>query len=92
MQPPLECDLVVRRCSVKAYHDRAVAAGIPALTTAGIYPGTSNVMAAHIVSISRGEYDDNWKYKEPLPGELAYHQWYVWAVGKEQESCCCFKV
>jgi hypothetical protein len=55
-------------CSIKAYHDKAVAAGIPALTTAGIYPGTSNVMAAHIVSISRGEYDENWNYKQPAPG------------------------
>jgi hypothetical protein len=55
---------------VKAYHDQAVAAGIPALTTAGIYPGTSNVMAAHIVSISRGEYDESWNYKQPTPGEL----------------------
>jgi saccharopine dehydrogenase-like NADP-dependent oxidoreductase len=54
---------------VKAYHEQAVAAGIPALTTAGIYPGTSNVMAAHIVSISRGEYDDNWMYKTPTPGD-----------------------
>jgi hypothetical protein len=56
-------------CSIKAYHDQAVAAGIPALTTAGIYPGTSNVMAAHIVSISRGEYDESWNYKQPTPGE-----------------------
>jgi hypothetical protein len=55
-------------CSVKAYHDQAVAAGIPALTTAGIYPGTSNVMAAHIVSISRGEYDENWNYKDTPTG------------------------
>lgn len=58
-------------CSVKAYHDQAVAAGIPALTTAGIYPGTSNVMAAHIVSISRGEYDDNWNYRDTPAGEAA---------------------
>jgi hypothetical protein len=56
-------------CSIKAYHDAAVAAGIPALTTAGIYPGTSNVMAAHILSIARGEYDENFHYKEPAPGE-----------------------
>jgi len=54
--------------SVKAYHDQAVAAGIPALTTAGIYPGTSNVMAAHIVSISRGDYDENWKYRDNPTG------------------------
>jgi hypothetical protein len=36
---------------------------VPALTTAGIYPGTSNVMAAHIISIVRGEYDEEWRYK-----------------------------
>jgi hypothetical protein len=58
---------------VKAYHDQAVAAGIPALTTAGIYPGTSNVMAAHIVSISRGEYDENWNYRD-TPTGLCYNK------------------
>jgi hypothetical protein len=63
------CDDTHYSEGVKAYHDQAVAAGIPALTTAGIYPGTSNVMAAHIASISRGEYDENWKYKTPAPGE-----------------------
>jgi hypothetical protein len=63
------CDDTHYSEGVKAYHDQAVAAGIPALTTAGIYPGTSNVMAAHIASISRGEYDDNWNYKTPAPGE-----------------------
>jgi len=26
---------------------------VPAITTAGIYPGTSNVMAAHLVSLAR---------------------------------------
>ena len=26
---------------------------MPAITTAGIYPGTSNVMAAHLVSLAR---------------------------------------
>lgn len=54
---------------MKGYHDQAVAAGIPALTTAGIYPGTSNVMAAHIVSISRGEYDENWNYRDKPAGD-----------------------
>ncbi len=37
----------------KGYHEQAVAAGVPAITTAGIYPGTSNVMAAHLVSLAR---------------------------------------
>ncbi|WIA20028.1 hypothetical protein OEZ86_013684 [Tetradesmus obliquus] len=63
------CDDTHYSQGIKGYHDQAVAAGIPALTTAGIYPGTSNVMAAHIVSISRGEYDENWNYKQPAAGE-----------------------
>ena len=37
----------------KTYHEQAKAAGVPAITTAGIYPGTSNVMAAHLVSLAR---------------------------------------
>lgn len=37
----------------KGYHEQAKAAGVPAITTAGIYPGTSNVMAAHLVSLAR---------------------------------------
>lgn len=77
-------------CRVKAYHDQAVAAGIPALTTAGIYPGTSNVMAAHIVSISRGEYDENWNYREQPTGgwgrataeEEAFHVGQYWFSGE----------
>eukprot|EP00850_Spirogloea_muscicola_P023939 SM000409S15240 [mRNA] locus=s409:30605:33042:- [translate_table: standard] len=37
----------------KALHSRAVAAGVPAITTAGIYPGTSNIMAAELVRLAR---------------------------------------
>jgi hypothetical protein len=29
---------------------------------AGIYPGVSNVMAAHMISIARREYTANWSY------------------------------
>jgi hypothetical protein len=46
----------------KQYHAKAKAAGVPAVTSAGIYPGTSNVMAAHMVSIARREYDSEWNY------------------------------
>lgn len=63
------CDDTTYSERVKSYHSAAVAAGVPALTTAGIYPGTSNVMAAHIIAISRGEYDEDWRYKQPAPGE-----------------------
>ena len=39
------------------YHEKARAAGVPAITSGGIYPGVSNVMAAHMVSTARREYD-----------------------------------
>ena len=29
--------------------------------SAGIYPGVSNLMAAHMVSIARREYDASWR-------------------------------
>lgn len=51
-----------------AYMEKAKAAGVPAIVSGGIYPGTSNVMAAHIISIARAEYDDNWNYRTPAPG------------------------
>jgi hypothetical protein len=31
----------------KAYHEEAKAQGVPAITTAGIYPGVSNGIASH---------------------------------------------
>ena len=36
---------------------------MPALTTAGIYPGTSNVMAAHIIATVKGEYDEEGRHR-----------------------------
>jgi len=39
------------------YHKKAQEAGVPAITSGGIYPGVSNVMAAHMVSTARREYD-----------------------------------
>ncbi|KAL6870648.1 hypothetical protein ACP4OV_014496 [Aristida adscensionis] len=39
----------------KSFHEQAKAAGIPAITTAGIYPGVSNVMAAELVHAARSE-------------------------------------
>ena len=49
------------------YAAAASAAGVPAIIGGGIYPGCSNVMAAHIISISRKEYDDDWQYMD-TPG------------------------
>ncbi|KAL6745899.1 Saccharopine dehydrogenase [Haematococcus lacustris] len=54
----------------KALYGKAAAdAGVPAIISAGIYPGTSNVMAAHIISIAKGEYDENWQYRTPEAGQ-----------------------
>lgn len=41
--------------SARALHDKARAAGVPALTTTGIYPGVSNLMAAELVRLARDE-------------------------------------
>lgn len=38
---------------------------MPAITTAGIYPGVSNLMAAHMVSVARWEYDERFAYRQP---------------------------
>ncbi|GMH35711.1 hypothetical protein BSKO_03579 [Bryopsis sp. KO-2023] len=58
------CDDTGYAQRAKTFHEQAVSAGIPAITTAGIYPGISNLMAAHIVSTSREEYDENGLHKE----------------------------
>ncbi|CAK0739628.1 hypothetical protein CVIRNUC_001182 [Coccomyxa viridis] len=56
------CDDTEHSQRLRAYSDQAKAAGVPAITTAGIYPGTSNVMAAHMISIARREYAADWSY------------------------------
>eukprot|EP00892_Ulva_mutabilis_P008194 jgi/Ulvmu1/5747/UM025_0001.1 len=53
----------------KGLHDQAVQAGVPCITTAGIYPGVSNVMAAHMCSLARKEYDAEMRYRVPENGE-----------------------
>eukprot|EP00959_Pyramimonas_sp_CCMP1952_P168923 3528794-Pyramimonas_sp.AAC.1 len=37
----------------KTLHEKAKAAGVPAITTTGIYPGISNVMAAEMIAVSQ---------------------------------------
>ncbi|CAD7702629.1 unnamed protein product [Ostreobium quekettii] len=52
-------------CRAKALHADAAAAGVPAIITCGIYPGVSNVIAAHIAARSLGEADKDGNYTEP---------------------------
>ena len=44
------------------YHEKARSAGVPAITSGGIYPGVSNIMAAHMVSTARREYDTDGQF------------------------------
>ena len=50
------CDDTAYSQRAKQLHAKAAAAGVPAITSAGIYPGVSNVMAAHLIAIGRKEY------------------------------------
>ncbi|KAL6642218.1 hypothetical protein ACP70R_020399 [Stipagrostis hirtigluma subsp. patula] len=49
------CDDTDYSWRAKSFHEQAKAAGVPAITTAGIYPGVSNVMAAELVRAARSE-------------------------------------
>lgn len=62
----------VARRSKDKYAEAAKSAGVPAIISGGIYPGVSNVMAAHIISIARKEYDEEWQYRQPQPGECVH--------------------
>ena len=56
------CDDTEYSQRAKLLHSKAQAAGVPAITTGGIYPGVSNVMAAHMISMARKEYDEHFQY------------------------------
>ncbi|XP_037433629.1 uncharacterized protein LOC119300846 [Triticum dicoccoides] len=49
------CDGVDYSWRAKSFHEQARASGVPALITAGISPGVSNVMAAELVRTAKGE-------------------------------------
>ncbi|KAJ4724348.1 Saccharopine dehydrogenase [Melia azedarach] len=49
------CDDSSYALRAKSFKDRAIAANIPAITTGGIYPGVSNVMAAELVRDAKSE-------------------------------------
>ncbi|XP_059430403.1 uncharacterized protein LOC132164012 isoform X1 [Corylus avellana] len=49
------CDDTTYAWRAKSFKSSAVAANVPAITTGGIYPGVSNVMAAELVRVSRNE-------------------------------------
>ncbi|GAB4856008.1 hypothetical protein Ancab_024647 [Ancistrocladus abbreviatus] len=49
------CDDTTYAWRAKSFCETAAAANIPAITTGGIYPGVSNVMAAELVRVARDE-------------------------------------
>ncbi|XP_056169420.1 uncharacterized protein LOC115677350 isoform X2 [Syzygium oleosum] len=49
------CDDTHYSLLAKSFNDKAAAANIPAITTGGIYPGVSNVMAAELVRAAKDE-------------------------------------
>ncbi|KAL3828216.1 hypothetical protein ACJIZ3_017018 [Penstemon smallii] len=49
------CDDTNYSWNIKSYMKKAVDANIPAITTGGIYPGVSNVMAAELVRAAKSE-------------------------------------
>lgn len=61
------CDDADYSQRAKALHSKAKGAGVPCITTAGIYPGVSNVMAAHMISVARQEYNEDGSYREGEP-------------------------
>lgn len=46
-------------CRAKEYDVKAKEAGIPAIITTGVYPGLSNIMMAHILSLTNNEYNED---------------------------------
>ena len=72
-------------CRAKRLHPLAVQRDVRAIVGGGIYPGLSNVMAAHIISANKREYDEEGRYQESVSdaGTSAER-----ALVKGKERCC----
>lgn len=68
------CDDTQYSQRAKTLHARAQAAGVPAITTAGIYPGVSNVMAAHMIAMAGGHYAEDFSYVDSPPADAPQPQ------------------
>eukprot|EP00210_Caulerpa_lentillifera_P004710 g4494.t1 len=58
------CDDAPYTAMAKQFGNLAKERGVPAIIGGGVYPGLSNVMAAHIISTNKKEYDDDGFYQE----------------------------
>lgn len=54
----------------KQFNDLARERGVPAIIGGGVYPGLSNVMAAHIISSNKKEYDQEGFYQDSEDSEI----------------------
>ncbi|CAI8617230.1 unnamed protein product [Vicia faba] len=64
------CDDTTYSRRAKSFMSRALAANVPAITTAGIYPGVSNVMAAELVRLAESESESE---SEDKPERLRFY-------------------
>jgi len=72
------CDDMAFAKKAKKLHERAKAAGVPAITTTGIYPGVSNIMAAQMIAVHqaaarKSTNEDGTPIPIPQPKKLSYH-------------------
>lgn len=51
-------------CRAKNLHRSAIEKEVPAIIGGGVYPGLSNVMAAHIIATNKKEYDQDGFHKQ----------------------------
>jgi len=70
------CDDIGYAHRAKKYHSNAVHTGIPAITTAGIFPGIDNIIAAELIESGR-----SYKKMAPTPNESVEFNTYVAGSG-----------
>ncbi|CAN1267727.1 hypothetical protein LINPERPRIM_LOCUS12893 [Linum perenne] len=68
------CDDTSYALRAKSFKDKAVAANVPAITTGGIYPGVSNLMAAELVRVARSENNQEPERLRNLPEVHSAHE------------------
>lgn len=72
------CDDMAFARRAKTLHEKAKAAGVAAVTTTGIYPGLSNVMAAEMIAVAQAAAadrtdEDGTPKPIPKPTKLSYN-------------------
>lgn len=67
------CDDTEYSQNARKLHEQAISAGVPAITTGGIYPGVSNVMAAYMIeSAVESTAEDQSSSSSSTPSRILY--------------------